>query len=289
MTSAFRLPSRAGIIAVGSELLTPFRTDTNSLFITSRLNDAGIEVGVKLIVGDRRDDLLAALRETMALADLVIITGGLGPTDDDITREVVAEAFGLPLVEDPAVLGRIRARFAARGLPMPEINRRQARVPEDARVLPNDHGTAPGLVIARGRELVVLLPGPPRELEPMFNRLLNDWLADAAAPSRLHRRVVALTGRTESQVDELAQPVYGRWTAWAPPIATSILAQPGQIELHLSTRADTDEAAEALLARAVRELTAALGEDVFSTDGRPLEEVVGGRLRARGWQIAVAE
>ncbi|MBE3132243.1 MAG: competence/damage-inducible protein A, partial [Acidobacteria bacterium] len=289
MDSDPRSPWRAGIIAVGSELLTPFRSDTNSLYITARLNDIGIDVAVKHIVGDRREDLLAVLRDTLASADLAILTGGLGPTDDDITRTVVAEAFGLPLAEDPGVLDRIRTRFAARGLPMPEINRRQALVPQGARVLLNENGTAPGLVIERDRWTVVLLPGPPREMRPMFDRVASDLLAPRTGSARMFRRVVCITGRTESQVDEVVQPVYARWTAASPPIATSILAQPGQIELHLSTRAADEADVASALSRAVGEIAAVLGADVFSTDGHPLEQVVGDGLRGRGWRIAAAE
>ncbi len=280
---------RAGIIAVGSELLTPFRTDTNSLWLTSRLNDVGIEVAVKHVVGDRRDDLLAVLGSTLALVEVVILTGGLGPTADDLTRDVVAEAFGLPLVQDEAVVDRIRARFAARGLAMPEINRRQALVPRGARVLPNDRGTAPGLLIERDRGWVILLPGPPHEMAPIFDTVIDDVLVPCAGVARLLRRVVRITGLTESQVDEAAQPVYARWLEEAPRVETSILAQPGQIELHLSARGGDTADAAAALARAVDQLVAVLGPNVFSTDDRSLEQVVGEHLRSRGWRLAAAE
>jgi len=281
--------SRAGIIAVGSELLTPFRTDTNSLFIAARLNDIGIEIAVKHVVGDHRADLLAVLHETLGWVDLVVLTGGVGPTDDDITRTVVAEAFDVPLDEDPAVLERIRRRFAVRGIAMPAINRRQALVPRGAIVLPNANGTAPGLVLTRERHCVVLLPGPPGEMRPIFERFVDEYLAPQAGAARICRRVLCVAGRTESQVDELVQPVYARWIAATPPIATTVLASLGQIELHLSTRADTVASGDARLARAAEEMRAVLGADVFSTDGHSLEQAVGDRLLARAWHIAVAE
>jgi nicotinamide-nucleotide amidase len=281
--------SRAEIVAVGSELLTPHRTDTNSLIITACLNDIGIEVGAKHVVGDRRADLLAVLAESLDAGNLVVVTGGLGPTDDDITRTVAAEAVGAPLVEDAALLERIRGRFASRGLVMPEINRRQALVPLGATILPNERGTAPGLVLEHQGCAIVLLPGPPREMRPMFEGFVASHLAPAAGRARIRRRVLCAAGRTESQIDEVAQPVYARWLADVPPIATSILSVSGQIELHLSVRADTDEEGDTRLARAVAQLRAVLGSDVFSDDGRSLEQVVGERLLQRGWRVAVAE
>ena len=145
-------PRRAVIIAVGSELLTPFRADTNSLFITARLNDLGIEIVDKLIVGDRRDDLSAAIGESLRRADLLVLTGGLGPTDDDVTRQAVADALGLSLREDPSIVERIRERFARRGLDMPAVNRVQAQVLDGASVLPNANGTAPGPVARAWRQ-----------------------------------------------------------------------------------------------------------------------------------------
>jgi nicotinamide-nucleotide amidase len=289
MTCHLKPDARAVTIAVGSELLTPDRTDTNSLFVTARLNAIGIDVAAKHVVGDRRLDLLAVLRESLDHADLVILTGGLGPTADDITRAVVAEAFGVPLLEDGIVLERIRRRFAARGIAMPEINRRQALVPRGATILPNENGTAPGLLFERDGRTVVLLPGPPREMHPMFERFVAEHLAPYAGATRIVRRVLCITGRTESQVDELVQPVYGPWQQADPPIATSILATLGQIELHLSVRAVAPAEGEARLARAAAQLRTVLGTDLFSDDGRSLEQVVGERLLTRRWRIAVAE
>ena len=289
MIDAPSAPRRAAIIAVGSELLTPFRTDTNSLFVTSTLNDLGIEVVAKLIVGDRRDELSSAIAECLRRADLLVLTGGLGPTDDDVTRQAAADALGLALREDPTIVERIRARFARRGVEMPAVNRVQALVLETASVLPNANGTAPGQWIERGDKRVLLLPGPPREMQPMLEAVLGERLAPLAAGARIYRRVLRIAGRAESEVEQVAQPVYASWAAWTPPVSTSILAAPGQIELHFSVGAPSEEEGRATLDRATSEMLAVLGADVFSTDGSALEEVVGRQLRERCWRIATAE
>src|SRR5688572_1564172 len=176
MTGQGRPPlRRAAILAVGSELLTPQRTDTNSLHITDQLNRLGIDVVLKLIVGDDRDELAEAFRAARRRADVVVLSGGLGPTDDDVTREVVAAALGRRLDEDPAITEQIRARFVARGIstPMPEINRRQAMVPQGATVLTNTRGSAPGLWLEDGDGVVMLLPGPPREMNPILAAVIE--------------------------------------------------------------------------------------------------------------------
>ncbi len=282
-------PRRAVIIAVGSELLTPLRTDTNSLFVTARLNELGIEVVAKLIVGDRRDALSAAIRENLARADVLVLTGGLGPTDDDVTRQAVSDALGVALREEPSIVERIRERFARRNLEMPAVNRVQAQVLAGATVLANPNGTAPGQWIEHAGTVIVLLPGPPREMQPMLVAALDERLAPLCGDARVYRRVIGIAGRAESQVEQVAQPVYATWAAWDPPISTSILAAPGQIELHLSVRASSEDEGRAVLERAVAEVLPVLGTDVFSTDGRPLEQVVGEMLRARFWRIATAE
>ena len=280
--------SRAVILAVGSELLTPSRIDTNSLFVTQRLNELGVRVRYKAVVGDHHDDLAEALRLAMPRADLVVISGGLGPTDDDITRETVAAVFGLPLDEDQDVVASIRARFAARGLPMPAINLRQALVPRGAVALANAKGTAPGLWIERSGVACVALPGPARELHAMFDAVARDRVAPRSGGHGISRRVIRVTGRTESHVEEIAYPVYSRWRSVPVPIETSILASLGQIELHLAARGATEDAARAL-DDATTELAGVLGRDLVSSDGSQLEAVVGRMLRERGCRVAVAE
>jgi nicotinamide-nucleotide amidase len=174
--------SRAAIIAVGSELLTPSKLDTNSLFITERLNAIGIDVAAKAVVGDDRGELVQLLNAMLARVDLVIFSGGLGPTDDDVTRDAVATALNRPLAEDERITAHLRARFAARGFttPMPENNRRQAMVPVGARVIENPKGSAPGLWIDHDDRVVLLLPGPPRELKPMLTGLAEGSLRERA-------------------------------------------------------------------------------------------------------------
>ncbi len=281
--------STAEIVAVGTELLTPFRSDTNSLFLTAGLNELGIVVCRKSIVGDRVEDLSAAVRSALARVDLLVICGGLGPTEDDLTRETVAGVLDRPLREDPAIVERLGARFARRGWSMPENNRRQARVPAGAAVLDNPRGTAPGLWLEHDGRVVVLLPGPPRELEPMFTGLVEGRLAARATGERLYRRVLRVAGRGESHVEERAQPVYERWRRADPAVETTVLASPGLVELHLSTRAGSASAAAAVLDGAAGELAAALGDHLFSADGRSLPEVVGALLVREGLRVAVGE
>ena len=278
----------AEVIAVGSELLGTSRVDTDSLFLAGRLGDLGIELRAKGVVGDDRIRLREIFLAALSRADLVILTGGLGPTDDDLTREVVSEALGLPMKEDPAILAHIQARFARRGLRMPEVNRRQAMVPEGARVLDNPNGTAPGLMIEHGARIVVLLPGPPRELQPMFDALSRSHLSSRTGTWKIFREMLFVAGRGESHVEEVAQPIYSQWTKEQPPIETTILATPGQVELHLTLRSTTD-ADRTRLAAARDELLTALGRDVFTTDGRSMEEVVGALLRERRLTISAAE
>ncbi len=282
----------AWIIAVGSELLTPFRVDTNSLLITDRLNAIGFNVSQKSVVGDDVDNLATLLTRALASVDLVVCTGGLGPTADDVTRDAVSRALGVPLDLDAEILAGIEARFVRRGMVMSAINRRQALVPHGAVVLENVNGTAPGLWLeptssVQGR--LVLLPGPPREMTPMLEALVRERLAPLTGGGGLFRRVLKITGRPESDVDAVAQPIYGPWRAWPVPIETTILAVFGQVELHLTaaarSRADAYEALDA----AVGELVVGLGPSVYSVDGRTLEAVVGDLLRASGATVAAAE
>jgi nicotinamide-nucleotide amidase len=279
----------AEIIAVGSELLGPSRLDTNSLYVAEKLAALGIELRVKSVVGDERADLAALLRAALARADVVVLTGGLGPTDDDLTRDVVADVLSRPMALDESIVEQIRARFGRRGLTMPEVNRRQAMVPEGAQVLDNPNGTAPGLFIDHHGKVVVLLPGPPREMQPMFDRVCAGPLGERASAERVHRTSLFITGLGESHVEQAAQPIYARWRESEPPVATTILAAMGQVELHLSVRDADEPRARGVLDRVRAELLAVLGDHVYSEDGRVMEDVVGGALKARGLTIAAAE
>jgi nicotinamide-nucleotide amidase len=275
----------AEIIAVGSELLTPLYQDTNSLFLTERLNSLGIEVRFKTVVGDRIDDLATAFREALSRSPLVILTGGLGPTEDDLTRGVVSEVLGRPLHEIPEIRRQIQERLARFGRPMAENNLRQAMVPEGAVWLQNDNGTAPGIWIEHDHTIVVLLPGPPGELEAMFDAACLPRLAQASTGQRIKTRVYKVVGLPESEVDKRAAAVY---QAYQNP-TTTILAKPGGIEIHLRARAATDQEAEARLAELGDQIELALGEYIFSMHGESLEEVVGMYLVMRQKTVAVAE
>ncbi len=282
-------PFDAAIIAVGSELLTPEKVDTNSLFITQVLNDLGIAVAFKTIVGDSRAELTSHVAHALQRHQVLILTGGLGPTDDDLTREVVAAYLGLAMREDPEISEAMERRFASRGWKMPAVNRRQAMVPQGATVLANPHGTAPGLWLEHDGAVIALLPGPPREMKPMMAGEVRARLASRAGDRRLFRRLVRVSGKGESAVEEIVQPLYSRWLSQDPPIATTILAGLGQVELHLVLQSADATSAAASLEVAVAGLVQALGRDVVSTDGTLLEEVAGALLRARGWRVALAE
>lgn len=280
----------AEIVAVGTEMLTPFRVDTNSLYLTAQLNALGIGVLRKSIVGDRMDDLVTTLANACFRSDVVIVTGGLGPTADDLTREAAAAALNLRLTEDADILAALRARFAKRanGV-MPENNRRQAQVPDGAVVLPNPNGSAPGLWIERGDKVVVLLPGPPREMGPMFDAEVGPRLATRTGARRLQSRTIKIAGQAESRIDEIAAPIYGPFAHGAVPIETTVLAHPGLVELHLSAGGEDQAAIAAALDAGVATLTGAIGDSVFSIDGRSLEMVVGDDLRSRGLTVGLAE
>lgn len=279
----------AEVIAVGSEMLGATRLDTNSLFIAERLARIGIRLIAKSVVGDDRPRIAEQCHAALSRADLVLLTGGLGPTADDLTRDAVADVLGLPLVEDAGIVARIAERFRRRGLAMPAINRRQALVLDGARSIENPNGTAPGQMLEYGTHVLVLLPGPPRELQPMLEALCAGTLAPRSGGARIHHTCLFVTGRSESSVEEIVQPIYSRWREGDTPIETTILAGPGQIELHLSLRAADAAAAAARLGAARAQLEAALGADVFSIEGRPMEQVVGDLLRERSATISVAE
>jgi nicotinamide-nucleotide amidase len=275
----------AEIIAVGSELLTPFRTDTNSLWLTEQLNGVGIEVKLKTIVGDDDARLEEAIRDALKRTAVVVLTGGLGPTEDDITRKIAARALGRRLILDDRVLEDIKARFLHWGRKMPEINARQAMIIEGAEVLANPNGTAPGMYLEHEGRMVALLPGPPREMKPMFESGVAPKLAARAGDVRVARRVLRVAGMGESAVDERIAPVY---TQYKNP-QTTILFNRSEIEIHLTAQGATDAEAELLLDGLAGQIEERLGDAVFAFRGEELEEVVGLRLAVGGFTLAVAE
>ncbi len=275
---------KAEIIAIGSELLTPHRVDTNSLFLTERLNRLGIEVLRKSVVGDDRAMLAAAFREALGRADLVISIGGLGPTEDDLTREALCDTLDRKLVMNDAVLQHIAARFRRFGRTMTENNQKQAQVPEGATVLENQRGTAPGLWLEDAGRIVVLLPGPPVELKAMFPRV-EERLQRHAGDIRLHARELRVAGVPESHVEQLIAPIYTKYT----DAQTTILASPGEVQIHLRVWTADHAAAEKLLEEMTERLAMALGEPLFTRAGETLESVVANQLTEHRATIALAE
>ncbi len=275
----------AEIIAVGSELLGPHRLDTNSLFLTEQLNRLGIEVRWKAVVGDNEADIADAVMRALSRADLVLVSGGLGPTADDLTRQSVARALDRRLNLEERILESIERRFRARGLKMPEINQRQAMVLEGAEILDNPAGSAPGQWLRQDGRVLALLPGVPGELEAMFAQQVRPRLEKFATGQVLVTRVLKIVGLFESQVDEMAAPVYSRYDN----PATTILASPGEIQLHLRAASATEAQACEALNELTRRLELVLGDHIFSEDGQTLEEVVGMYLSMKGRTLAVAE
>ncbi|HET9804178.1 MAG TPA: molybdopterin-binding protein, partial [Candidatus Acidoferrum sp.] len=218
---------KAEIIAVGSELLTPDRMDTNSLFLTEELNKLGIEVVRKTIVGDDRDLMSEAFRDALNRVPLIIASGGLGPTEDDLTRETVADLLGRKLKRDDAILDAIKARFRSFGREMPDTNVRQAMVPEGGEPLNNPRGTAPGLWLEDGERMIALLPGPPRELQPMFREEVLPRVSRRISGVRMFHRELRVTGMGESMVDARIQPIYKRYS----DVNTTVLAAPGEVQV----------------------------------------------------------
>jgi nicotinamide-nucleotide amidase len=275
----------AEIIAVGSELLTPQHIDTNSLYLTDKLNNLGIMVRFKTIVGDSADDLAAVFRDALERSELIVMTGGLGPTDDDLTRDVVAKVLERSLHQVEEIRERIQSRYARLGRPMPENNLRQAQVPEGAEWLENKNGTAPGIWLEHKEKIVILLPGPPRELEPLFITACAPRLERKAQGLRIKSRLYKVVGLPESEVDQIIAPLYRPFTN----PTTTILAALGSIEVHLRARGSTDKEVETRLAELGDKIELALGDHVYSTQGESLEEIVGMYLVMRQKKLAVAE
>jgi nicotinamide-nucleotide amidase len=279
----------AEIIAIGSEMLTPYRQDSNSLFLTERLNDLGISVAFKTVVGDNGDHLTAVARTAIGQADIAIFMGGLGPTQDDLTRESVAAALGISLKRDHAIVTALYKRFAERRIQMPGNNAQQADVLENAELLPNHRGTAPGQWLETSVEgqprIVVLLPGPPHELHEMWDQQCMDRLRAKAPPAAIATRVLKVAMLGESAVDARTAPIYKKY----PNVETTLLAGQGQVEFHLRATAATKDEAQAEVDRLAGELEDELDDAVFSSAGESLEEIVSYYLQMRNAKLAVAE
>ena len=275
----------AEIIAIGSELLTPTKTDTNSLWLTGKLNEIGIEVKLKTVVGDDKSRLEATIRDALTRSDIVISTGGLGPTEDDITRTVSAQAIGRELVYHDDIEADLRVRFRKWGREMPEINKRQAFVIEGAEILPNPNGSAVGMAVEIEDKYFVILPGPPRENQPMFENFILPKLRRAAGEIYVKRRILRVGGMGESAVDEAIAPIYKEYET----VETSILFNKSEIEIHLSAQSNSETEADRTLEELAAKIIEKLGIAVFSRNGELMEEVVGKLLKESGKTLSVAE
>ena len=279
----------AEIIAIGSELLTPFRKDTNSLYLTEKLNLLGVAVKFKTVVGDDRADLVTTAQHALFRSDIVLFMGGLGPTEDDLTREAVAEALGLELKRDPEVLKKIEERFASFGRKMTDNNAKQADVITGGVVLPNRNGTAPGQWISgkyEGRErIVILLPGPPSELKPLFDEQCFERLRAKVPVAFIATRVLKVAMLGESAVDARVAPIYKRYS----DIQTTILAGAGDIQFNLFKQSDSQEEAESRVEELAGLIEDELGDALYSSKGESLEQIVGYYLQMRNATLAVAE
>jgi len=279
----------AEIIAIGSELLTPHRQDTDSLFLTDRLNTLGIEVRFKDVVGDRRADLVNVARSALLRVELVICVGGLGPTEDDLTRECVAEALGVELYRDPDLIAGLYKRFARYRFPMPPNNERQADVLPGAEVLSNPNGSAPGQFLRTEVEgqakIIVLLPGPPHELKPLFEAEVMHRLRGPNQREFIASRELRVAMMGESLCDSKIAPIYTQYKG----IETTILAGTGDIQVHLRARAGSLEEAENSVTELAEKLEDALDDYVYSSKGESLEQIVSYLLQFRGATLAVAE
>jgi nicotinamide-nucleotide amidase len=275
----------AEIIAIGSELLTPDKTDTNSLWLTRELNDLGVEVLMKTIVGDDAGRLEEAVSDALKRSDVVITTGGLGPTEDDITRVCTAKAIGRELVYRDEIETHLRERFRNWGREMPEINKRQAYVIDGASVLPNPNGSAVGMMVKLKGKILAILPGPPRENQPMFTDHVLATLKGLAGDVYVSRRILRVSGMGESAVDEIAAPIYSSY----PNVQTSILFNKSEVELHIAAKGDDTAAARYTTDKLADELASALGKAVFTTTGETMEEVVGRLLKERNETLSTAE
>jgi len=277
--------SRIEIIAIGSELLTPNFQETNTLYLTQRLNDLGLEVSFKSIVGDDWGNLLSTIKEALSRAHLIIATGGLGPTQDDRTRGAFGESLNRKLIFNKELLEKIRERFRRRDLSMPAINRKQAYVIEGAEILGNKNGTAPGIWLDTSQQIVVLLPGPPHELKPMFEESIWPRLKKTCR-SHVYRKVLKIASLTESKVETLISDLYPQ----SSHVEIATLAYPGQIEIHLVARSEkSQDQAESQVNKLEKKILERLQDNIFSSSGEELEEVVGNLLRRQKESLAVAE
>lgn len=281
------MPSvNAEVVAVGSELLLGQIVDTNSAVIARHFAAIGLDLYYKTTVGDNLPRLSATLRQALARSAVVVTTGGIGPTADDVTREAVAQATGRDLVFSEALWRQIEAFFAARGMKASESNRRQAYVPRGAIPIENPLGTAPAFIVEQGERTVVTLPGVPREMEYLLVTSVVPYLRRRLGlRGEIRLRVLRTVGLGESRVGERLADFMEKGAN--PTVGT--LAHPGQVDVRIAAKGEDASACEALIAPVEAEIRRRLGEHVFGVDDQTLEGVVADRLRACGARAAVVE
>lgn len=276
---------KAELIFTGSELLLGHVLNSHAQYLGTRLSELGIEVTLHITVGDSWERLRQVLRQAIERSDLILTTGGLGPTTDDLTKEIVADVLGLPMVLDEKSLDGIREFFHSRGLEMPESTLKQAYFPEGAMILPNIRGTAPGALIEKGDKIIVMLPGPPNELIAMFDNSLAPFLSGKAGKGAVTRyKVFKLTGISESAVQDRIKNLGGQGN---PGIG--YVAKPGEVQVRITAHADGTEKAEKMVAELSEKVRRRLVGYIFGHDEEVLEDVVGKLLLETGLSIAVAE
>lgn len=275
---------RAEIVSVGTELLLGQIVDTNAAHLARALSELGISVYRRVTVGDNHARLLAALRGALAENEVVIALGGLGPTQDDITRETLAEAMGDTLRCDEAIARRLTAFFRERGVPMPDSVLRQAMVPVHGFPLDNPHGTAPGLIFEKDGKIGIALPGPPGEFIPMVENHVVPYLRAKTGTRTIRSRVLRICNMGESLVEERVRDLMAGDNPTVAPYAKT-----GEVHLRVTARADDPETADRLIEPVVREIEARLGDHVYAYDDEPLEAAVVRLLSERRLTAAVAE
>ncbi|HET8526279.1 MAG TPA: CinA family nicotinamide mononucleotide deamidase-related protein, partial [Actinomycetota bacterium] len=276
---------RAELVAVGTELLIGQIANTNAQWISERLAELGIDVLHEQVVGDNADRIVASIRLAASRSDVVVVTGGLGPTQDDVTRPAVAEAAGATLVRHPEIEQELRERFRVRGRAMPESNLAQADVPEPGRYIRPERGTAPGLIVSIGEAIVYAVPGVPSEMREMMEGTVLRELAGRAGPSALVSRTLRCYGLAESRISELLDDLFH---ASANP-SVAYLAGGGEVHVRLTAKARTREEAASMLGPLEERVRERLGDHVYGTDDEPMEAVVGRLLADRGTTLACAE
>ncbi len=277
---------RAEIVSVGSELLLGQIIDTNAAFIARQLAALGLDLFHKTTVGDNLGRVAAALETAFGRAEVVITTGGLGPTEDDVTREAVARATGRELEFHPELLEQIEAFFRARGLPLSPSNRKQAFIPRGAIPLPNPVGTAPCFIVEEGDRTLIVLPGVPREMEYLLRTgALPHVRARYGLQASIVSRLVRVAGLGESRVGELLADLMAKGSN--PTVGT--MAHPGQVDVRIAAKGPDEASARVLIAPVEAEVRTRLGDTVFGTDGDTLEGAVGARLVARGGTLGLVE